>query len=838
MPATSNGLFQGDNPFKFALPLLIVQICLVLALSRTLAVLFKPLRQPRVIAEIIGGILLGPSVIGRSTQYIHTIFPKQSITVLDTVADIGLIFFLFLVGLELDLHAIQKTGRQTLSIAGAGICLPFGAGVGVSLILHKTISPEASFLPFVVFMGVAMSITAFPVLARILGERKLLATDVGQMAMSAAAVNDLVAWILLALAIALSGSGKSPLVAVWVFLSGIAFLLVMFFAVKPILKYIASQAEEQKPINELHIALILAGVLAAGFATDLIGIHAIFGAFVFGLIVPKEGPIAKMLVEKLEDFVTTLMLPLYFASSGLKTNIQSIHSVQSVGLLLLVIVTACAGKIFGTFMMATFFKTDRRKSLALGFLMNTKGLVELIVLNIGKDRKVLNEETFAIMVLMAIFTTIITTPAVMFIYKPARNPVPYRRRKLHQPEIQPDSELRVLACVYGMSNVHATINLLEASRGTRKRPLCLYILHLLELTERPSSLMQLIGSHKDQNVHAGDHDDVVLAFKAFGHLSKVNVKAMTALSAFDTVHEDICGSAAEKRAAIIILPFDKHNHHRRLTSVNYKVLQHAPCSVGILVDRGVGIVSLSSNHVQHNVVVLFFGGPDCRESLAFGLRMVEHPGVKMKVLRFLYNPTKDHSEVTLLADQEIDGLEGKDIQVTRLQSSMLETKGSVMASKYDNVEEDRLDEECLGLVKEASIRLQLETGRQAGSISYEEREVQNAMFATAEIGTIREFSLVIVGGGRRPSPLVARLASERRDEFPELGPVGELLLSQCHDNHSSILVIQQHDPALEQKEHVTLSTKSAITSLPIVASGPRSPSSSRTTPSPTSSSSA
>ncbi|MCO5603240.1 hypothetical protein L7F22_057388 [Adiantum nelumboides] len=616
MPATSNGLFQGDNPFKFALPLLIVQICLVVALSRTLAVLFKPLGQPRVIAEIIGGIILGPSVFGRSAMYIRSIFPKQSITVLDTVADIGLIFFLFLVGLELDLHAIQKTGKQTLSIAGAGIRLPFGAGVEVSLILHKTISTEACFLPFVVFMGVAMSITAFAVLARILAECKLLATDVGQMALSAAAVNDLVAWILLALAIALSGSDKSPL-----------------------------------------------------------------------------------------------------------------------------------------------------KLLALGFLMNTKGLVELIVLNIGKDRKVLNEEAFAIMVLMAIFTTLITTPSVMLLYKPARNSVPYRRRKLYQPDIQADSELRVLACVYGMPNVHAIINLMEASRGTRKKPLCLYILHLLELTERPSSLMQLIGSYKNHDVHTGDHSGVVLAFKTFGQLSKVNVKAMTALSAFDPMHENICRSGAEKRAAMIILPFDKHTHHEHLMNVNQKVLQQAPCSVGILVDRGIGIVSLSSSHAQQHIAVLFFGGPDCREFLVFGLRMAEHPGLKKA------------------------------------------------ASGYNKGEEDRLDEQCLGVVIEASMHVQ-DSGRQAGMISYEEREVQNTVSARAELGTIRDFNFVVVG------------------------PVGDLLLSQCRNNRSSILVIQQYDPVLEQKEHLTLKAKSSSTSLPAVASTPRSPSSSTMTPLSTSSSSA
>lgn len=196
---------------KFPLPLLLLQMCRVLVVIRAL---LKPFRQPRVIAEIIEGILPGPSVLGCNMVYINHVFPKQSITVLDTVADLGLIFFLFFVGLELDLQAIKKTGKQALAIAGAGITAPFVSGVGVSRVLHNTIASDVHFSPFLVFMGVAMLITAFPVLARILAERQLLTTDdVGQMAMSAAAVNDVVAWIFLALAVALSSSDKSVLIA-------------------------------------------------------------------------------------------------------------------------------------------------------------------------------------------------------------------------------------------------------------------------------------------------------------------------------------------------------------------------------------------------------------------------------------------------------------------------------------------------------------------------------------------------------------------------------------------------------------------------------------------------
>ncbi|KAH9575317.1 hypothetical protein CY35_01G105800 [Sphagnum magellanicum] len=477
--------------------------------------------------QLLGGILLGPSAFGRNTTYLNVIFPVRSISTLSTIANMGLLFFLFMVGLELDLRQIRKTGRKAMAIAAAGISLPFVAGVGVSFVLHQTIAPQGKFGAFLVFMGVAMSITAFPVLARILAERKLLTTDVGQLAMSAAAVNDVVAWILLALAVALSGSGKSPTIVVWVLLCAVGFVLFMFFLVRPVMKRIALHSTNNDPVKELYICITLAGVLVAGFCTDAIGIHSIFGAFLFGLIIPKEGPFSGILVEKLEDFVSILMLPLYFALSGLNTNIGSIHSAQSGGLLVLVIVVACFGKITGTFLAAIASKLMFRKAITLGILMNTKGLVELIVLNIGKERGVLNDETFAIMVLMALFTTFMTTPLLMVLYKPARNPIPYTHRKLDMDDSK--NVLRILSCVHGMKNVPAMINLTEAMRGTPKHALRLYTLHLVELSERTSSILRVQRARRDgrpyfnQGNQDEDRDQVVVAFKTYGQLSKVTV---------------------------------------------------------------------------------------------------------------------------------------------------------------------------------------------------------------------------------------------------------------------------------------------------------------------------
>ncbi|ERN03206.1 cation/H(+) antiporter 19 [Amborella trichopoda] len=759
MKAVSNGAFQDENPLDYALPLAMVQICLVLTVTRSLAFLLKPLRQPRVIAEIIGGILLGPSAVGRNKAYLHRIFPPRSMTVLDTIANIGLLFFLFLVGLELDLKSVRRTGRKALGIALAGITLPFVLGVGTSFVLKSTIAKGVGTAPFLVFMGVALSITAFPVLARILAELKLLTKDVGRIAMSAAAVNDVVAWILLALAVALSGSGGSPLVSLWVLLTGIAFVIFVVVAVRPGLAWMARQCDDGEPVSEGYVCAALAVVLAGGFATDTIGIHALFGGFVVGLAMPKKGAFSGALIEKIEDLVSGLFLPLYFVSSGLKTDVTTIQGAQSWGLLVLVIVTACFGKVLGTVGVSLAFRVPFREALALGFLMNTKGLVELIVLNIGKDRKVLNDQTFAIMVLMALFTTFITTPLVMTIYKPARKSIPNKYRTIQRKNL--DSELRILACLHNVKSVPALIHLIEASRGMRRRPLCVYAMHLMELSERPSAILMVNKARRNGlpfwNKSRPNSDHIVVAFDAYQCLSSVSVRPMTAISSLTTIHEDICSSAEEKRAALIILPFHKHARidgtfeptHAGFRHVNEHVLDHAPCSVGILIDRGLGgAARIPASDFSSSVAVLFFGGRDDREALHYAARMAEHPGVTLTVFRFL--PSGEPNRRNVKIEMDIEEREADDAFFADFQ-----TRAKTLES-----------------------------------VKYEEKVAATKDETVAAIKTVARCNLVLVGRGAEAPGFDERVGSDSA----ELGPVGSYLATPEFSAGASVLVVQQYNP--------------------------------------------
>ncbi|KAI9353765.1 Cation/H+ exchanger [Obelidium mucronatum] len=418
-------ILSGANPLTISpVALFLIQTCVIIVTSRLLTFPLKWLHQPSVVAEVLGGIVLGASCLSKIPAFKNNLFPAASMPLLKLVAELGLIFYLFLVGLELDPVELLKVFKKSVSISVAGIALPFALGCSIATVIYNEYAdPTVSFVSFLLFMGISMSITAFPVLARILTERKLLHTKVGQATISAAAVDDFIAWALLVLVIALinnsktgEGGAASYLTAVYVCLCIIAYALFLWYAIRPILRRLLVLSQDREHLNQLLLFVVFTLVLFSAWFTEIIGVQAIFGAFLVGVIMPHEHGFAVKLATQIEDLITIVFLPLFFAYSGLNTRLDLLDDGKSWGFVFLVCVIACAGKMIGCTLSARFSGLNWRESSAVGILMNTRGLVQIIVLNVGLHAGVITDKIFAMFVLMAIFTTFLTVPLIAVVY--------------------------------------------------------------------------------------------------------------------------------------------------------------------------------------------------------------------------------------------------------------------------------------------------------------------------------------------------------------------------------------------------------------------------------------
>ncbi|KAF9911443.1 K(+)/H(+) antiporter [Linnemannia zychae] len=435
-------ILSGQNPIAFnmtdPLPLFIVQTVIILSLCHVLNILFQKIRQPKVVAEVIAGIVLGPSIMGQIPGFNDAIFPKQSIPFLTLVANLGLVLFLFLVGLELDPKLIMKRAKHALGISIAGLLVPFVFSCGVSVLLYKEFEKSPAdgaaeggvttgvkqpppFGEFLLTCGVAMSLTAFPVLARILAEMQLMSTTVGFITVCAAAAGDIVAWILLALLVSLINA-TTPIMPLYVILMAIGWCIILIYVVRPLLLSLVRLTHSEEEPSQKMIAITLVIVLTSAFVTNIIGIHAIFGGFLIGLLIPHDSGFAEGLTRRIEDLVGVYFLPIFFACSGLKTQVSLLNNGQTWGLVIMVTLISCFGKMLGCVSAARANGMTWREAFSIGFLMNCKGLVEYIILNIGHDAGVISDRVFVIMIAMCILLTMISTPFVGYLY-----PVSYQK---------------------------------------------------------------------------------------------------------------------------------------------------------------------------------------------------------------------------------------------------------------------------------------------------------------------------------------------------------------------------------------------------------------------------
>jgi Kef-type K+ transport system membrane component KefB len=403
------------------LSLLLVQIAVVLIAARLVGLLFRRLHQPQVMGEMVAGILLGPSLLGWVAPAASArLFPVESLGFLNSISQVGLLIFMFLVGVELNPRLLRGKGHTALVTSHASILAPFLLGALLALFLYPRLSDDSvTFTGFALFMGAAMSVTAFPVLARILTERGLMSTRVGSVAIACAAVDDVTAWCILAGVVALVRSGAAG-ASLWITLGGsLAFVLAMVFGARRMLAGLESSFARRGALTQDLLAVVLLIGLASAWVTEVLGIHALFGAFLAGAVMPKGERFVAALTGKLEDLTVVLLLPLFFAFTGLRTHFGLVEGGEMWMYAALIVVVAVAGKWGGSTLAARFSGMTWREAGAVGVLMNTRGLMELVILNVGLDIGVISPALFAMMVIMALVTTFMTSPLLEVIY-PAR----------------------------------------------------------------------------------------------------------------------------------------------------------------------------------------------------------------------------------------------------------------------------------------------------------------------------------------------------------------------------------------------------------------------------------
>jgi Kef-type K+ transport system membrane component KefB len=771
-----NGVWEGPNPLTPLISLFLFQLTVSMCVIHLVVFLLKPFNQPSFVAELLGGILLGPSVIGRFSGFRRLLFPNYSFRSLEPMAHFAIVFYAFLVGLKMDLRGVLRTGPKSVKVAVTGTIFPFTVGAGLYFLMGK---PEPQERAGLLFWGAALTVTGFSVLTRVLDEHQIRHTDIGKTAMGAAFINDIVAWGFLALAFSVTGSTAIVPLPI---LGTVCLLTFCAKILRPMLRWIIRKTPEGQGYSEFYICSVLTGMFFCGVLADAVGTHPMIGAFMFGLVIPNE-VLEATLVAKLEDFVMGILMPVYFVVCGQRTNVDALTDGTNWALVIFIIIVFCSVKVISAILVTFFSDIPMNEAIVIGILSNTKSVMVLLILESGQVQAALNTKTYSLMVVAVLVMTMIVTPAAIW-FKPTNHALPYKRRTIQK--AKPEEELRVLACIYNTRNVPSIINLLRTSNSSSKSPISVFALQLVELVGRAATMLVVhnarkVGPRNPSHIEA-QADQIISAFDNYELRSDgVRTQTITARCAYTTMDCDISSIARDKRAVLILIPFHKQRTmggemediNPSLRGVNEGVMESAPCSVGIIIDRGYA----ETRDTSQNIAVLFFGGPDDREALAYAWRMADGANVRLTVVRFI-------------ASSEAEALNSSEPTAT-FQVSL----------NVDLDQERLLDDEYLGRFRGAT--------ENENNINYYELVLNDEEEAIKAIKSMDEnkHDLYIVGKGQgMSSPLTAGLADWC--DCPELGPIGDLLVTSEFESNFSVLVMQQYVPSLKSREGSISSSES------------------------------
>ncbi|XP_069155593.1 cation/H(+) antiporter 14 isoform X2 [Solanum lycopersicum] len=742
-------VWSGGNPFAFSLPLVLAQLIFIFFVTRITFALIQPLKQS------MAGIILGRSGFGRFDAYSALIFPPEGRMVLQTISDVGFMFHVFVLGVQVDPTMLRRAGRNAVLIGVSSFFMPFAlGGLACYVLPYLTVIDDATahFLPL---LSIINSASFFPVITSLLSDLKILNSEIGRIATLASLVND---GCIYASSILLTTIDASSNYSKWNGVLAIAwigtFLIVIVFAVRPLVKHIARTIPERGAMKESHFLMIAVLALLCGFVAQSLGQPPAVGTFILGVVVPEGPPLGSSMVYKIDSFCTGLLLPAKFAISGLTLDIFSLGRGKSLIGVEAVILLGYLGKFAGTLVSAVHFAVSFQDAVPLALIMCCKGIIEASFYIALKDTGAITSEAYALLLITMLVITGIVRPLIWYLYDPSRRYLGYRTNSIQH--LDPTSELRVQVCIHNEDNVPSLVNLLDVSNPSRRRPIAVFVLNLMELKGSAAALLVPTHNRKGKpklKSLPSRTEHISNAFNILAHRNQGSMMAQhfTSIVPYATMHDDICTIAVDKGVNIVIIPFHKQwaidgtvgANFPAIRMVNQQVLHKAPCSVGILVDRGqlADNTQILFGHSVFRITMLYLGGPDDDEALAYCCRMLGHPHISMSLVWLKHS--SDNIEKCM-------------------ESHMIQW------FKANNVD--------------------------AGRVSYQEEVVNDAVGTTQVLRSLEDScDLCIVGRDHKQSELT--LGINEWIECPELGFIGDMLATS--DYSFSLLVVQQTPPGTE-----------------------------------------
>ncbi|KAL6340550.1 hypothetical protein AAG906_010458 [Vitis piasezkii] len=736
-----------------------IQVSCVLVLSHFFHLVLKPLGQPGPIAQILAGVVIGPSALSK-IGVVKKTFHSSSEDYYQILGLFSRIFFMFLIGLQLDLPYAMRNMRRvgTVALGGAITCSVFGAAV--SLFLYDVLEIKGSKFLFALALMIIITNAASPVAIRLAVDYKLATSDVGRLVISSSLINDICCALLVCLMSIFSAAsskigGKIRNGFLCLILLGVVVILNKHLSL-----WLNKRNRNLKHLKNTEFFCVLSLIVATAMFIEWSGYSSIVSCFLMGMMYPREGKTARTLMHKLSYSIHTFVLPVYFGYTGFQVDLGHLKSLENAEIVGAIVLLSIGGKITGTLGACRSLNIPVTQGVVLAFLLNVKGNVDLVLVGSAVQNYKWSAKANNLLLITIMINTVIVGPVVALIVSRETKSfgychVPFERQ-------DPERELRILACVHGPRHVPTMARIIQSSNGAQSTPISPFLMHLIELPEKTkTNLMynQLQDDELSDDDDYGGNDvveinDIVDAFFAE---TGIMTRQLKVVSPFATMYEEVCNGAEDLRASIILLPFHKHQRidgkmesgKEGVRITNQKVLRHATCTVAILVDR-----------VPQHVAILFFGGPDDREALAYGRSMGMHPHVNLTVIRFLPESSKDHDAGMRIAsyrDEVLMSIPGRENEN--------EEDNAFLANFYNRYVT-------------------------SGRVGYVEKYVDNGeqtVNALRQMGDM--YSLFIVGkGGRGQCPITIGMSDW--EECPELGTVGDLLASADFDG--SVLVIQQH----------------------------------------------